>query len=238
VVRASAVIAGVVFAIAARYTSSTVTHRALVAVTLAVVAVGNLLYALGSSWDELTWWVERAAARLALQQELGLWMLGYGGSSNGTQISEIMDQTVGFIADYHPAILALQLMAGMALATAVYSRVADRPRGTRLGSFRDFRFNDNLGWLAIALLAVILTPGLAAARLAAANALLVMGALYALRGIAVAVTGLSRSGPSKGLSIALTVAVALMILPIALAGAILLGVVDSHTDLRRRWASP
>ncbi len=238
VVRASVVIAGLVYAVGTRFTAATVTHRALAAVALASVAVGNMLYGLGSSWAELTWWVERAAARLARQQEFGMWMICYGGTSEGTQMPEVMGQTVRFIADYHPAILAVQLMAGMAVATAIYHRVAQQPRGTPLGSFREFRFNENLGWAAIVPLLVILSPVPAAARLAAANVLVVMGVLYAIRGIAVAASGLSRAGRNRSLSVALSVAIALMILPIALAGAILLGVVDSRMDLRRRWVSP
>lgn len=237
VVRAGTLIASVVFVLGARLTAATVTHRALASVALAAVAVGNLLYSLESSWQELSWWVERSASQVARQQEFGVWMMCYGGETADNQLSEVLEQTVRFVADYHAAIVAVQLMAGLALATAIFHRVARQPVGAGLGRFRDFRFNDNLGWVAIVPLLVIVIPGLGAFRLIAGNVLLVFGVLYAMRGLSVAACGLERAGRNRGLSIVLSIAVALLILPIALAGAILLGVVDSRLDLRARMGS-
>ncbi len=236
--RAGVVIAGIVFALFARYTASAVIHRSLVSIATAALAIGSMLYAQGSSWRELSWWVERDAARSARMIEQAFWAVGSGAQSGEAGVSGLLRQTVQFVTDYHPAIIAVQMMAALALATAIYQRITTHPRGTALQSFWEFRFNENTGWLAIGLLAVVLTPGLDAARPLAANVLLLLGALYALRGLAVAATGLRRAGLGRGFTVVIAIATALLILPIALAGAILLGIVDSRIDLRRRWASP
>jgi hypothetical protein len=222
-VRAGAVVATAVYASITRFLHATVIHRSLIAVAASAVTLGALLFTLGSSWGELHWWVEYQvgyAARLA--SRLGSWI----------------SSSVQFMADYFGGILALQLIAGLCLATAVYHRLAHRPHGPRLGRFRDFRFSEHLGWVTIAALLAFLLPQLATFRLAAVNVLLVMGTLYGLRGVAVAAFGLQLlTGGNPLIAVVAGLAAALM-LPIALACAILLGVVDSGLDLRRRWRTP
>ncbi len=236
--RAAVVISGAVFALASRLTRSTVTHRAIVAVSVTGFALANLLYALGSTWDEVAWWVERNAGRQAILLRQILFALDTAGRSVDPQTAAVIDQTIRFTTDFYPALLAVQLMAGLALATAIYHRVARGPIGFRPGALTDFRFNDNLGWVAIGLLVLMLMPFVAEARLAVGNLLLVLGALYGLRGLAVATFGLRQAGVRSVVGIALGILLALMILPISLAGAILLGIVDSRVAIRERWASP
>lgn len=235
--RAGIVIAVTVFVPGAVYTRTSVTHRALLAVALAAFAVGNMLYVVGSSWGELHWWVGHRAGYTARVLSSAMWMAQDPTASGLSQVAQLVNDAVRFTADYHAGIVALELMAGMVLGTAIYHRVAATPRGTAVGRLRDFRFNDQLGWVAIVPLGVVLLPKLTAARLAAANVLLVLGALYAIRGVAVIAFGLSLLRVGGGLVAVLVALAALLLLPVALPGAILLGVVDSRLDIRRRWSS-
>ena len=236
--RAGIVIAVAVFVPGALYTRTTVTHRALLAVAMAAFAVGNMLYAVGSSWGELHWWVGHRAGYTARVLSSAMWLAQDPSASSMSQFAALVNDAVRFMTDYHAGIVAVELMAGMVLATAIYHRVAVTPRGTAVGRLRDFRFNDLLGWVAIVPLGIVLLPKLAAARLAATNVLLVLGLLYALRGAAVVAFGLSLLRVGGGLGVALVTVAALLLLPVALPGAILLGVVDSGLDIRRRWLSP
>ncbi len=237
-VRASAVIATGVFVTATHFTRAPVIHRALSAVITAAVAAGVLLLVMGSSWNEAHWWVEYRAGYLARVASQLFWVVGDGGTTSSTQIAQVVSRIVRFQADYFPAVAALRIMAGLALATAIYHRVAVKPYGPGLAGFRSFRFTEHLGWAAIVPLLVVLIPQLAAAKLGAINLLLVLGALYALRGVAVVAFGLQLMGAGSGLLIAFVVVAAILILPLVLAGAILLGVADSGLDLRRRWTRP
>ncbi len=239
-VRASAVIATGVFVTATHFTRAPVIHRALSAVITAALAAGVLLLVMGSSWNEAHWWAEYRAGYLARVASQLFWIVGDGGggTTSSTQIVQVVNRIVRFQADYFPAVAALRIMAGLALATAIYHRVAARPYGPGLAGFRSFRFTEHLGWAAIVPLLVLLIPQLAAAKLGAINLLLVLGALYALRGVAVVAFGLQLMGAGSGLLIAFVVVAAILILPIVLAGAILLGVADSGLDLRRRWTRP
>ena len=237
-VRASTVIATGVFVTATRFTRAPVIHRALVAVITAAVTAGVLLLVMGSSWNEAHWWAEYRAGYLARVASQLFWVLGDGGSTSAAQVDQVLLGFVRFQADYFPALAALRILAGLALATAIYHRVALKPYGPGLAKFRGFRFTEHLGWAAIVPLTVVLIPKLAAAKLGAVNLLLFLGAIYALRGVAVVAFGLQFMGAASGLFIAFAVVAAILILPLVPAGAILLGVVDSGMDLRRRWTKP
>ncbi|UCD23819.1 MAG: DUF2232 domain-containing protein [Gemmatimonadota bacterium] len=237
-VRAGAVVATGVFVTTTRLTRAPVIHRALFAVFIAAFATGVLLLVLGSSWGEARWWVEYRVGYMTRMASQLFWLLGDGSSANPNRVEQAVNSIVRLQADYFPALDALRILAGLALAAAVYQRVALEPYGAGLARFSSFRFNEHLGWAAIAALLVVLIPSLAAAELGATNLLIVLGALYALRGVAVAAFGLQLVGASGCLFIAFAAVAAIFILPLVLAGAILLGVVDSGMDLRRRWTTP
>ncbi len=234
VMRAGAVIAVAALLPIAFYTRASVTHRVCLAATAATVSVMLLLPAVGRSWQEVHWWVEHRTGFLARLMLRSTW--GGEGTADVERLTDILEVTVRFVADYHVALMTLQMIAGLALATALYHRLASRPRGVPPGRFRDFCFTEHLGWPAMAALIVVLVPKLSAARLGASNVLLVLGALYALRGLAVATVGLQQLG--SGVITFLSVVTACLMLPVATIGAILLGIVDTSFDLRRRWPPP
>jgi uncharacterized protein YybS (DUF2232 family) len=152
-------------------------------------------------------------------------------------LATVLNQSAKFEADNYAAMTGLKLLAGMALATRLYQSLARHPRGVPLARFRDFRFSEHLGWAAAIPLLIILLPDLIRAKVAASNLLLLVGTLYALRGLAVAafLAGIAGTGP---LATVLAVVMAIFMLPLVLGGGILLGLLDAGIDLRRRWRKP
>jgi len=136
------------------------------------------------------------------------------------------------MADLLPATVALQMLVGFAIAAFIANRLgaSDRPPGR----FRTFRFTEHVGWLAVLGLLALLLGG-AGIRGAAANLILVLAALYALRGSAVAWDGLRRrGGPSPFTAIVLVIA-CIFLWPVVLTVVIALGVADTGMNLRDRW---
>jgi hypothetical protein len=236
--RAVAVIGGATFVLATWYSRGTVTHRALLAVSTAAVAMVALFPLLGWSWHEVRWWVEHRtgfAVRLALGQVAAT---GASGAAPVPDLERWFESGVRFLADQYAAVLAIQMLAGLALAATIYYRVCRSPAGLPPGPFREFRFSEHLGWVGALGLLVMLVPRLAAAKAAALNLLLVSGLLYAIRGAAVTAFGIALLGGAGCGTAALFGLLALFILPAVVAGAIVLGVIDAGLDLRRRWATP
>ena len=172
------------FVAASHYTRASFTHRALLALGVAVLGIVALFAVFGWSWRELHWWVQYQRgyeSRLALAPLRAR----AGGSEVADALADVLDRSVAFEANNYPALVGLKIMAGLALATAWYHRLTSHPWGVPLGRLRDFRFSEHLGWAAAVPLMIVLLPHLAAAKVAATNLLLLVGALYALRGIGV-----------------------------------------------------
>jgi hypothetical protein len=135
-----------------------------------------------------------------------------------------------------PALLALQSIAALALVAWWVRRLGRSDNEAfLLGRLRDFRFSDHLIWVLIGALAVlVMRLGPVESRIAL-NLLVFMGALYALRGFAVFVflaKGI-QSIPAMILGL-----VALVVLyPVALTAALMMGVSDTWLDVRNRIVS-
>ncbi len=236
-VRAATAIVVCVFVPVTFFTRAEVTHRVIAAAAAAALGVATLCAALGRSWGEMTWWVERRIGHVGWLMMQNTWGSGGTGRFDQTEVADLIGASVAFLADYHPALITLQLMAGLALATSVYQRMAPRPRGLPQGRFRDFRFTEHLGWAAIAALVVVLVPRFAPAKLGAMNILLVLAALFGMRGAAVTTLGIQHIGGGC-LTVVFGLAIVFLLLPIALIAMIVLGIVDTRFELRRRWSTP
>lgn len=128
-----------------------------------------------------------------------------------------------------PALLALESLAALALAWAVFHRLPIASVGPALGELRQFRFNDQLIWgLAVGATIVIL-PVFADGRMAGWNLLTFFGALYLLRGVGV----LSWMARAKWVA---TLLIVLTLFGFTVVGALALGVgvVDTWMDWRSR----
>jgi hypothetical protein len=132
-----------------------------------------------------------------------------------------------------PALLALQSVAALALVSWWVRRLGKSDDSAFvLSRMRDFRFNDQLIWLLIAGVVLILLPGDESLSRVGLNVLTFMGGLYVLRGLAVFVflaTG-SRSLPTMVLG----AVAAVIFYPVVFTAALLMGVGDTWLDVRRR----
>lgn len=128
-----------------------------------------------------------------------------------------------------PAVLALESLAALALAWALFHRMSRVRIGPPLGSLKQFRFNDQLVWGVIVGVILLVVPPLDQLRGVALNLILFFGTLYALRGAGVLSYFLS---PGLLTAIALTL-LAPLLWPIYAVGAFGLGLGDTWLDWRR-----
>ena len=134
-----------------------------------------------------------------------------------------------------PAWLALIALGSARLAWSWYYRIAPRPLLEPAGPFREFRFNDHLVWLVVLLITALLVRLPQSVTLVAANALVVLGSIYTLRGAAVASTSLRRASP---VFIGVLLLIMLPLFYIVIIGLAMLGIADTWLDFRRRAAPP
>jgi hypothetical protein len=128
-----------------------------------------------------------------------------------------------------PAMLGLASLAALGAAWWAYNRL-NRAQEAGIGPLRDFRFNDQLVWILILGLLLLLGSSGAAGRMGT-NAVVFMGVLYALRGVAVVLALFG--GPTLLLGIVLVVAF-LVAAPFFVAGAFVFGLGDTWLNLRTR----
>jgi hypothetical protein len=129
-----------------------------------------------------------------------------------------------------PALLALETLAALGLAWALYHRVGRARIGAPLAALREFRFNDQFIWGLVGGLALLVVPGVRVLPAIGANLLLFFGALYGLRGAGVALFFLA---PGRVMTVVLVSVAVLFSGP---AGVIFvgLGLGDTWLDWRRR----
>ena len=134
-----------------------------------------------------------------------------------------------------PALLALQSLAALALGSWAITRLRRGEGGVFvLRPLREFRFNDQLVWVVILGLALLVLPLDAVATRLGYNALLFMGGLYALRGLGVIVF-LAGGAPSL-LTVVFGAIMAIFLYPLVLTAAVLVGLGDTWLDVRGRAA--
>lgn len=132
-----------------------------------------------------------------------------------------------------PALLALGSLAGLAVAWFAYRRLGIGD-AKPLGRLREFRFPDDLVWVLIAGILLLVLPLGAVAERAGTNLLAFMAALYALRGLAVLLVIAGVPGP---LGMVLGGVLVLLLYPLIMAMTVLIGVTDTWLDIRARRAA-
>jgi predicted membrane protein DUF2232 len=140
-----------------------------------------------------------------------------------------------------PSLLALESLAALALAWALYHRLSRARIGPALGRLREFRFNDQLVWGLVVGLTATFLGTLEPFRGAGRNLLFFFTALYALRGWGVLAWFLAPRYLALGLGIGFLLlsvpiigmfaALGLVALAIAAFG---LGLSDTWNDWRRQ----
>jgi len=153
-----------------------------------------------------------------------------GPESVPAELADAVYRTAEIQGLVFPALVGLSSMAALGVAWWVYVRLA-RESDQGLRPLSEFRFNDQLVWIFIGgLLLVLLGSGQALDR-AGTNAVVFMGALYALRGAAVLVF---LSGGLSMVGAALVAVAMLFVAPVILTGTLVVGLSDTWFDLRER----
>jgi hypothetical protein len=135
-----------------------------------------------------------------------------------------------------PGLVLLQSLAALALAWALYHRIARQPRSEPLGPLALFRFNDHLIWGVAVSLLVVLLPRLAWAKALGGNLLVFFGGLYLVRGVAVLAAVAAAVGFSGLLASLIVLFVSAFLMPVVAVTALALGLSDTLVDWRLRLA--
>ena len=228
--RAWAILIGGWFvALTFRWPESRFSARALGSVVGSVAVTALWVAVRPGSWNVLDWLVSEKIRRgMATALQAITLMQGEAGVS--TALVTTVYQAADAQASVFPAMLGLASMAALAVAWWFYVRLAHQD-SDGLGPAREFRFNDHLIWLLISgLLLWVLGFGPGWSR-AGSNAVVFMGALYALRGAAVV---LFFYGGLSALGAVLFVLSLILMGPVIVGGAVMIGLGDTWLDLRTR----
>jgi hypothetical protein len=218
--------------------------RALTAVALAGVAAGGILLSVPDGptrvqrvvRDELT---QRSAGEVARWRASRVEAERRGLTDGVPAADSLLDQTEENMravprgaARVYPALLALQSLAALAVAWALFHRVSRTRIGPPLAPLREFRFSDQFVWgLIVGLLALIL-PSLRGLQGPGLNLLVFFGALYALRGLGVLAWFFT---PSRSVTAVLVGVALLLLMRDGAAFALgLVGIGDTWLDWRNR----
>src|SRR6266702_2814520 len=152
----------------------------------------------------------------------------------------IYEPMVRFMSLTWPGMLALQTLAGLALAWQLHVRIATAGSGVRvpLTRFKDFNIGDGWVWGIIAWLGVLILPVSSALHIAGTNVGLVAGTLFVLRGAAIVATFAEAFGVSAVALVLMAAAAAALAVPLlfVLPGLCTLGITDTWYQYRRRLA--
>lgn len=146
------------------------------------------------------------------------------------QVEAQLQAAPGVALTLFPALLALESLAALALAWALYHRIGRARLGPPLAALRDFRFNDQLIWGLIAGLVMLVVPGFSSWSVVGANLLVFFGVMYALRGFGIVVWFIA---PGRIMTV-LLIGFAVVFLSVSGVLALGLGLGDTWADWRSR----
>ena len=150
----------------------------------------------------------------------------------------LYEPIVRFLSMTWPGMLALQTLAGLALAWQLHLRLTALPLGEPLARFRDFCMGDAWVWGIVAWLGVLILPVSRALHVAGTNVGLVAATLFVLRGAAIVATFAEAFGLSALVLVIAAAAAAALAVPLIfiLPGLCTLGITDTWYQYRRRLA--
>jgi hypothetical protein len=181
------------------------------------------------AWSSVRWSIQdRLGAGVGTAMEA--WRTMRGGEALPPSLVSAVYRTVEAQSAVFPALLGIASMAGLGVAWWLYVRLSSGD-DQGLGPLREFRFNDHLVWLFIGgLILLMLRWGDSFSGLGA-NTVVFMGALYALRGAAVV---MFLSGGLSVFGYVLLVLGLVLMPPLVLTGAMVVGIGDTWLDVRSR----
>ncbi|MGH7528851.1 MAG: DUF2232 domain-containing protein, partial [Gemmatimonadales bacterium] len=154
--------------------------------------------------------------------------------------ASLYEPVVRFVSVTTPGVLALQTLAGLALAWRWHLALATPPLGAPAAPFREFRLSDGWVWGVVVWLALLVLPlaGRSAdvIEIAGANVGFVLTALYVLRGAAIVAAFADVFGISAAALTIAAAAAAALALPLLflIPGLGTLGITDTWYEYRRR----
>jgi len=211
-----------------------VLSRALVALAVAALIAG-LWIGVSGDWQALDTLVreqlvamsERTFDAARMRSPDSPWIAELGAAARQMALLQ---------ANLFPGLLALQSLAALGLVSWLVARFRRQDGDPfEVRPWREFRFNDQLVWLLIGGLALVLLPVGAIATRLGYNAMVFMAAMYALRGIGVFL--FLSVGASSLLMIVFATLAAIFLYPLILGAAILVGLGDTWLDVRGRAAA-
>ena len=227
----SLLLGGWFVALTLRWPGRTFASRAMGAAFGSIATAALFFAARPMAWAVLDWRIGvriRQGVATALQTIQAV----QGGDALSPTLADAVYSTAESQAVLFPALMGLASIAALGVAWWMYVRVAQGTKGA-LGPLKDFRFNDHLVWLFVAgLMALIVgTEGLWTR--VGSNAVLFMGALYALRGAAVV---LFVNGGISALGVVAVTLGMIFLAPALIFGALVIGLGDTWLDIRTRAA--
>jgi hypothetical protein len=201
----------------------------------AVIFAGAAALSLGAM--EQVFAQEFASRNAATANELARWLPAVGsvfpgaGEWAATRSLALSQASSALAAPLVPARLVLEALAACALAWSLYHRLSRTRLGPPLSSLRTFTFGHGLVWALVAGGALVAVPALhgSGAAILGANMVVLVGALFALRGAGVAAwfIPIRRTAAQFASCVA-----ALALAPVTVPAAVGLGVADNWLDWR------
>jgi hypothetical protein len=187
-------------------------------------------------WAQLDWSVSARMRAAAAQLAAAISARQGQTQSNslGPQFTEQLYKAADAQILVYPALLGLASVAALGLAYWAFRRLTAPDPTTQvqvLAPLREFRFSDELVWLMIAGIALVVLPLGGAGVRVGSNLLTFMGALYAVRGMAVMV---ALAGTMSVAVLVWTTMAVLLLWPAVIVATLLVGVTDTWLDLRAK----
>lgn len=220
-------------AISLRRPAMRFTGRAVAAVAGAAAFTAAFMAVRPGAWGVLDWSVAERSRTGVANALAALRSLQGGGETLSPALVATVQQATEAQVQLFPALVGLASVAGLGVAWWAYVRMGLGARGA-LGPLQRFRFNDHLVWIFIAGLGLLLAGAGEVWTRAGSNAVVFMGALYAVRGAAVVLF------VNGGISLLGMVALAfglVFLAPVILIGALFIGLGDTWLDLRAKVRS-
>ena len=205
-----------------------ISDRALEAVFGALVLAAILMTLMSGAWNIVDW-VISDRVRATVAQVIAL-LLSWGSEGLAPALITALYQTAEAQILIFPALTALASMSALLLSWWLFIFFSGRSEEA-LGSVKDFRFNDHLIWMLVVGLFLLFTRWSEPLQRLGSNAVVFIGALCAVRGAAVIVF---ITGGFSVLGYAMTLFGLVIVPPIVLGGAVLIGIADIYLDFRKR----
>jgi hypothetical protein len=221
--------------------------RALTAIALAMVFALSIAFFTEGGGAQVT---ETVAAEISARNQISVSRLQQGlrasdwwreRSASSSQMAELpnvvegqLETLAGYARVVFPALLALESLAILALAWALFQRLSRAAVGPQLARLREFRFNDQLVWGLIVGVTLVLVPTLSALRPAGWSLIVFFGGLFAVRGLGVVTWFLA----PRRFAIILLIVFGLLAPPLLGAFALSVGLGDTWLDWRNRAIPP